>query len=290
MAQQIRPLIGLTARQMAAADNYRSRVYSSYPEAGAKASTAKARADAAAIKYANKMHRQRAETILQTELSFAYNRGADIGVKRAIAQGLMPKCYLRWRTAGTNRVCGRCLELKDKVIGTTDEQGATLPPLHPRCRCTIEYKEIELPKGVPAWRRQEHFFTSEENLRTTNPNYNLGVAFQINCQKCVPTYEMRMRGYEVIARPTYDLATDGFAQEHWSAAFENPKIERGFSDTGKENVIERMKAFGSGARGEVYVEWKEGSSHVFIAENRNGEIFSLTRKRARRTLNIISNK
>ena len=58
-------------------------------------------------------------------------------------------------TAGTNRVCGRCLALKDTVVGYTDESGVTLPPLHPRCRCAIMYKEIgekepKHPRGLSA--------------------------------------------------------------------------------------------------------------------------------------------
>ena len=51
-----------------------------------------------------------------------------------------------WTTAGTNRVCPRCLALKDKVVGHTDEDGATLPPLHPRCRCAIMYREVGEPR------------------------------------------------------------------------------------------------------------------------------------------------
>ena len=39
-------------------------------------------------------------------------------------------------------MCPRCLALKDKVVGYTDEDGVTLPPLHPRCRCAIMYREI----------------------------------------------------------------------------------------------------------------------------------------------------
>ena len=33
------------------------------------------------------------------------------------------------------------MELKDKVVGYTDEE-VTLPPLHPRCRCAIKYSEV----------------------------------------------------------------------------------------------------------------------------------------------------
>ena len=46
-----------------------------------------------------------------------------------------------WTTAGVIRTCGRCPELRDKVVGYTDEVGVQLPPLHPRCRCAIIYRE-----------------------------------------------------------------------------------------------------------------------------------------------------
>ena len=32
--------------------------------------------------------------------------------------------------------------MKDTVVGRTDETGVTLPPLHPRCRCAIVYREV----------------------------------------------------------------------------------------------------------------------------------------------------
>ena len=54
----------------------------------------------------------------------------------------MNHCEMVWTTAGTNRVCGRCLSLKDTVVGHTNEQGVQLPPIHPRCRCTISYREL----------------------------------------------------------------------------------------------------------------------------------------------------
>ena len=54
----------------------------------------------------------------------------------------MTRCAMVWTTAGTNQVCPRCLPLKDKVIGYTDETGVQIPPLHPRCRCAIDYREV----------------------------------------------------------------------------------------------------------------------------------------------------
>lgn len=65
----------------------------------------------------------------------------------------MPRCEMIWTTAGVLRTCSRCLELKGKVIGTTDETGVTLPPIHPRCRCAIVYREINLE--MPRRRRAQ---------------------------------------------------------------------------------------------------------------------------------------
>ena len=66
--------------------------------------------------------------------------------QQSIANGYMGKCKMVWSTAGTNRVCSRCMELSGKVVGTTEDSRAPVPPLHPRCRCTIIYNEIEPAK------------------------------------------------------------------------------------------------------------------------------------------------
>ena len=133
IARAVRPLIGLTQRQALANARYRQKIFERTGNANL--------ADKAATRYASKQHRFRAETITNTELAFAYNRGADVGIKRAISLGLMNRCEMIWSTAGTNRVCPRCMALKDKVIGYTDEE-TQIPPLHPRCRCVIRYREV----------------------------------------------------------------------------------------------------------------------------------------------------
>lgn len=147
-AKELRPLIGLTTQQAEANVNYRQKVYQRYIDGGASHTVAAARADKAALKYAGKQHRYRAETIVLTENSFAYNRGAHMGVGQAIADGLMGRCEMVWTTAGTNRVCSRCMALKDTVVGHTDESGVTIPPLHPRCRCTIMYQEVGAARAL----------------------------------------------------------------------------------------------------------------------------------------------
>lgn len=142
IAKLIRPLIGLNARQADANLNYRAQVLNKLIDAGLSPSRAAIRADKSAATYAAKQHKYRAETIVHTELARAYNQGAFDGVKAAVDAKLMPHCEMIWSTAGTNRVCGRCLSLKDTVVGHTNEVGVTLPPLHPRCRCVIVYREL----------------------------------------------------------------------------------------------------------------------------------------------------
>ena len=142
IARQIRPLIGLNARQAQANVNYRQRVFNRLIDNGLSIDAANKRADRSAVKYASKQHRFRAETIVHTELARAYNQGAHDGILAAQRAGLMNHCEMIWTTAGTNRVCGRCLSLKDTVVGRTNEVGVQLPPLHPRCRCTISYREM----------------------------------------------------------------------------------------------------------------------------------------------------
>ena len=141
--------------------------------------------------------------------------------------------------------------------------------------------EDVVAKGIPAggklpFKQQAHFLTSDENILATNPNYHLGLEYQQNCQRCVPAYEMRMRGFDVIAKPVYDLATDDFANNHWTEAFDNAIIEENLAGTGKEHIIKRMIEWGDGARAEIYVAWEtDDLFHVFVAENRNGYIHFL---------------
>ena len=142
IAKEVRPLIGLTDRQVQANKNYREKLFNQYREHGMSESKAAARADKLALKYAGKQHRYRAETIVLTENAFAYNRGKHMHVSQMIADGFMGRCAMIWKTSGTNRVCSRCLALKDTIVGYTDEAGVLLPPLHPRCRCSIAYEEV----------------------------------------------------------------------------------------------------------------------------------------------------
>lgn len=106
-------------------------------------------------KYAERKHRQRAMTIAQTEGAFAYNRGADEGIRQAQAKGYLGVMKKRWSTSGDDAVCALCTSLEGVEINMDDEfniKGRSLfeghhmlPPAHPRCACAVEYIEAETP-------------------------------------------------------------------------------------------------------------------------------------------------
>lgn len=158
LARAIRPLIGLTKPQALANLNYyehlKATLLANNPTMK-EATAAKAARDAAA-KYAAKQHRQRAYTIATTELAYAYNKGADDGIIQAQQQGFIGKVKRVWSTAYDDGVCEICSALEGQEIdmdGEFDFKGKSLyagqkktPPAHPRCRCAVEYREVEPPE------------------------------------------------------------------------------------------------------------------------------------------------
>lgn len=159
MARHIRPCIGLTKSDAAANARYQQSVYDSLLKAHPRMTEASAakKAQEAALKYAARQHRARADMIANTELAFAYNRGENTSIRNAMRDGLMGPCVKIWRTAGSERVCPHCGALDGKEIGFDDSfdiVGKELfpgmhetPPAHPRCRCVVQYKETAAPVG-----------------------------------------------------------------------------------------------------------------------------------------------
>lgn len=92
--------------------------------------------------------------ITQTELALAYNRSADESIKQAISKGFLGTVVRIWCTSNDQHVCSPCAELDDVEVGM--EGGFNFyanlfsgqneqPPLHPRCGCCLDYREIEPP-------------------------------------------------------------------------------------------------------------------------------------------------
>ena len=114
------------------------------------------------------------------------------------------------------------------------------------------------------------------DLQVSNPNFNKGREYQVNCQRCVPTYEMRRRGYDVEALPRIMKGRDDVANK-WQRIFEGAQwdstVATNRSAKVKQNIIDKMTQYGDGARAEIYCVWKGGSSaHVFAVENSGGVV------------------
>lgn len=160
LSRLIRPCIGLTEADAKAAvrlyDSIAATFKAEHPRM--KPESIRRRALDAAQKYAERKHRARAMMIAQTESAFAYNRGADEGIRQAQGQGLIGKCIKRWSTSGDDRVCQVCASLEGAEVGMDadfDIGGRVLfsgqhmlPPAHPRCGCAVEYIEVEKPQGT----------------------------------------------------------------------------------------------------------------------------------------------
>ena len=173
--------------------------------------------------------------------------------------------------------------------------------MHPRCECTtapywdedkfqawldsgaaadgVPWEEFEagsfvqgFAEGLP-FDRKTRLMTSDEDLSAVNPSREQPES-KVNCQRCVPAYELRRRGYDVRAKSA-KITESGklssqdvtVAKKTWNRPFKGMQWRQGPSRNRIETV---MASWGDGARAEVYVKWVDGASHVFVAEQKNG--------------------
>lgn len=130
-----------------------------------------------------------------------------------------------------------------------------------------------------------------DSIVRTNPYYMPGTAeYSMNCQRCVVAYELRRRGYDVTALPTYEGdilprvayhdTRRGTWEGRWKGAFQNAKTvnvgSRGDTPAAEQRVIgnieSKMREYGPGARGVVQIFYRSGGGHVFNVENQGGRI------------------
>jgi hypothetical protein len=118
----------------------------------------------------------------------------------------------------------------------------------------------------------------EDDLKATNPNFVAGRdgVWENNCQRCVVAYELRRRGIDVQAKPCdNDPLEEVKVKEHWKDLNGNAQWYDGAFPKGKDRqsfVESKMKNWGEGSRATVYVDWEDGTAHVFSAEMVNGKV------------------
>ena len=160
---------------------------------------------------------------------------------------------------------------------------------HPNCTHSYTlvpqavFEEDFNPDGTPKTdpmrgiKKIQGYHSNKDDLEKTNPKYKRNDRrYTANCQRCVPTYEARRRGYDVEAMPRI-LDRRDETSEKWAEIFVNAewyKCPSGVKDI--DFVKDKMKEFGSGSRAEIYVKWPAaagGHAHVFVAEHYNGQTF-----------------
>lgn len=131
-----------------------------------------------------------------------------------------------------------------------------------------------------------------------NPNYDPTGQFDAyneNCQRCVVAFELRRRGYDVTALPSYNNDTlpnvaysrDGMRHGRWAGAFQGIKFESVGAKTSGEvynNIIQKVRDAGPGSRFVVSMAYSSDpqNGHVFNIENRKGVVFAVDAQTGKR--------
>ena len=163
-ARLIRPLIGLSAPQIAAVANYRAALEAGqyrqtlnnvlrdkrYDAATLRAlrnkeALSRAQIDKMVARYAERQLKHRAEVISRTETIRASSAGQVEAWMQAQEQGLTGTMRERWLVASDERLCPNCQRIPEMnpdgvAIGgmfQTPYGPIMHPPAHPMCRCSL---------------------------------------------------------------------------------------------------------------------------------------------------------
>ena len=126
-------------------------------------------------------------------------------------------------------------------------------------------------------------------MKNSNPYYSRDYSeYSENCQRCVVAYELRRRGYDVEAQPTYagdkwpqSLNVNGRLMGRWRGAFRHAKTDSVGVDGNNakaearvlDNLAAKMREYGNGARAIIRIGYRgTHMGHVFNVENRGGQV------------------
>lgn len=131
----------------------------------------------------------------------------------------------KWSTSKDERVRPAHAEREGKVYEWANPPADGNPGYPIRCRCVgipvidtselginteesvkIKEEDASLPSKIAGAKRGDPMDETEADEGRPNPNLDKGIAYKINCQSCVVTYEARLRGYNVETLPNYEEA------------------------------------------------------------------------------------
>ena len=130
-------------------------------------------------------------------------------------------------------------------------------------------KVTGVKKGTP--------MSMSDGIKGANPYYSTALEYKINCQRCVQTYELRRRGYDVIAKPKpkeNNIVTWGSECFIPKGKYKHSREAYTLYQT-EAAIKKELKNAPDGARYSIYTVWQKrygGSAHVFIAEKMDGVV------------------
>jgi hypothetical protein len=128
-------------------------------------------------------------------------------------------------------------------------------------------------------RRIEGVWSDKESLEAINPDYwTRDEKYTQNCGNCTVANELRHQGYDVEAKPGFEMSISELAD-----MFDGAKVQSAakVSTTNKphemiQKVEQEVLTWGEGARGAIRSEWSRmpdgDAGHLFSLEVRNGVV------------------
>jgi SPP1 gp7 family putative phage head morphogenesis protein len=163
-------------------------------------------------------------------------------------------------------------DLVDKTTGRqrTLEELVSSPGVTKPIKAEEALPYVGIKRGTP--------IPADKALAGANPMYTTGgMAYSKNCQRCVQTYELRRRGYDVEAKP-YDFEK-GAAQEirFGYEMYQDPDVYGVYKAHLVKDKISKIQAqkmidsMPDGARGSVLFAWDSKKGHTFSFERIDGK-------------------
>lgn len=115
-----------------------------------------------------------------------------------------------------------------------------------------------------------------EAAEKANPNFHVDTAYQINCQRCVPVYELRRRGYPVTAMPKRKQYGEKPNKcSYGYECFETPQVKGIWGQQPaltKAALLKDLKSLPDGARVGIIWAWNNDTGHTTVCEKVNGKL------------------
>ena len=149
-------------------------------------------------------------------------------------------------------------------------------PLFNKDALTNNGKSSIMSSKTGSFRQIKGTHTIDDDIGTKqnpicNPNFSKGGDYTLNCGYSSATYEMRRRGFDVIANPKHTMLVSD-----WERMFDNCTPIR-FASQDTETLVQelnqKLSEMGDGARGSIFVQWKNRvDGHIFSWEVENGNV------------------